>query len=564
MARLDTLLEWAAQNPNAPDMVIAREMQRIGVSPQEAASAFGLDPGEAAARYEAAQANWNNIPEPGKGVANDEQAAAFFYQAQRDGASNDQMARVMRDYGVTPAQAARVTNIPVEEVTNAYRASIQNLDSQASEELAQNRSAIGLEGAFDTRMRGLEAALSGLQEGLGQARTDLTGYTDRGLEALQAGLGGARTDLTGAEQRAQEQLAAGFGRAEGMFDPYRQAGTDALGMQAALSGARGQEAFNQAYQESPYIQFLQEQGERGALRNAAATGGLGGGNVLKELSRFNQGLAGQGLQQQIGNLGALSGQGMGATGAAANLASAGGQAQAGLTSNLGAQLAGLSQLGGTSGLGAYTNLGSQLGNIGVTGGTTAANMAYGTGTDLANMQFTAGRDLANQIANSQVQLANLASGQGQGISNIYGTQGGNLANLLTGYGGANAQLLQQLANALAASGQQASGQAAGLSGIPGVQNTEGIMGNIANTASGVGTAITAFSDARLKENIQLLGTTEGGYNLYSWDWKEEFKDLVGDKPRAGVLAQELLETNPEAVLVDEETGYYKVDYSKVN
>lgn len=564
MAGLDTLLEWAAQNPNAPDMVIAREMQRIGVSPQEAASAFGLDPAEAAARYEAAQANWQNIPEPGKGVANDEQAAAFFYQAIKDGASNDQMARVMRDYGVTTEQASRVTNVPLEDVRSAYQTSIANLDRAKNQADQEQKSAIGLEGAYDTRQRGLEAALSGLQEGLGAARTDLTYYTDKGLEALQAGLSGARTDLTGQEKIAQEQLASAFGRAEGMFDPYRQAGTDALAQQAALSGARGQEAFDQAYIESPYIQFLREQGERGALRNAAATGGLGGGNVLKELSRFNQGLSGQGIQQQIQNLGALSGQGLGATGAAANLASTGGQAQAGLSSNLGAQLAGLSQLGGTSGLGAYTNLGANLGNLGTLGATTAAQMAYGSGQDLGNMQFTAGRDLANQIANSQVQLANLASGQGQGLSNIFGTQAGNLANLLTGYGGTNAQLIQQLANALAGSGQQAAGQAAGLSSIPGTQQSQGIIGNIANAAGGIGTAITAFSDIRMKENIQHLGTlTDSGANLYSWDWKPEYRDLVGADKGAGVIAQEIMESNPGAVSVDESTGFYQVDYSKV-
>ena len=129
-------------------------MQRIGVSPQEAASAFGLDPAEATARYEAAQQNWQAIPEPGKGVANDEQAAAFFYQAQRDGASNDQMARVMRDYGVTPEQASRVTNIPLEQVSSAYQTSLANLDRANNQTAQDQRGAIGLEGAFDTRMRG--------------------------------------------------------------------------------------------------------------------------------------------------------------------------------------------------------------------------------------------------------------------------------------------------------------------------------------------------------------------------------------------------------------------------
>lgn len=563
MAALDRLLEWSAQNPGAPDMVIAREMERIGVSPVEAAAAFGLDPATAQARFDAAQQNWQNIPKAGAGVANDEQAAAFFYQAQRDGSTNDQMARVMRDYGVTPEQAARVTGIDPAQVQQAYNASLANLNQNATQQAEQMRSGIGLEGAYDARMAGLEAALSGLTEGLGQARTDLTTYTDTGLNALREGLGQARTDLTGQNALAQEQLAAGFGRAEGMFDPYRQAGTDALGMQSALSGAQGQDAFNQAYQESPYIKFLQEQGERATLRNAAATGGLGGGNVQKELTRFGQGLAGQGLQQQIQNLGALSGQGMGATGAAANLASAGGQAAAGYTSGLGSQLAGLSQLGGTQALGANTNLAAQLANLGITGGTTAGNWAYGTGADIANQRFTAGRDLANNIANSQVQLANLASGQGAGLSDIYGTQSGNLSNLLTGYGGTNAQLIQQLANALSAGNFTASGQAAGLASIPGSQQTTGIMGNIANTAAGAGTAIAAFSDVRMKENITPVGRTESGANLYSWSWKPEYRDLVDADMGMGVIAQEILETNPEAVSVDDETGFYKVDYSKV-
>jgi hypothetical protein len=74
----------------------------------------------------------------------------------------------------------------------------------------------------------------------------------------------------------------------------------------------------------------------------------------------------------------------------------------------------------------------------------------------------------------------------------------------------------------------------------------------------------AFSDIRMKENIQHLGAlTDSGANLYSWDWKPEYRDLVGADKGAGVIAQEIMESSPDAVSVDESTGFYKVDYSKV-
>jgi hypothetical protein len=160
--------------------------------------------------------------------------------------------------------------------------------------------------------RGTAAASRALAGGTRRARGDIESGTQRGLEALREGLGGARTDIE-----------AGFGRAERMFDPYTQAGRAALQQQQALSGALGQEAFQQAYQESPQMQFLREQGERAALRTASARGGLGGGRVMQELARYGTGLASQDLQNQIANLQALSSQGLGATGSAANIATGG-------------------------------------------------------------------------------------------------------------------------------------------------------------------------------------------------------------------------------------------------
>lgn len=79
----------------------------------------------------------------------------------------------------------------------------------------------------------------------------------------------------------------------------------------------------------------------------------------------------------------------------------------------------------------------------------------------------------------------------------------------------------------------------------------------ANTAAMSQLAMAAamfFSDARLKDDIRLIGKTPGGSNLYAY--------TIFGRPETGVLAQELLRTNPSAVSLHE-SGFYVVDYSKV-
>ena len=119
--------------------------------------------------------------------------------------------------------------------------------------------------------------------------------------------------------------------------------------------------------------------------------------------------------------------------------------------------------------------------------------------------------------------------------------------------------------------KQLPGQQIGLGsqlGQPYLQAQEGTAGlkqkaedNQANFFSGLasaGATAAAFSDARLKNNITPIG---GGW--YTWEWNDEAKRIGADKyPTTGVIAQDLLETNPEAVL-EGEHGYLMVDYSKV-
>ena len=81
-------------------------------------------------------------------------------------------------------------------------------------------------------------------------------------------------------------------------------------------------------------------------------------------------------------------------------------------------------------------------------------------------------------------------------------------------------------------------------------------------APGVGSSIvkglgSIFSDARLKHDANRIGTTPAGIPIY------KFKYLGSEKDQIGVMAQDVLEVKPSAVIEDE-SGYLKVDYRKVS
>ena len=71
-----------------------------------------------------------------------------------------------------------------------------------------------------------------------------------------------------------------------------------------------------------------------------------------------------------------------------------------------------------------------------------------------------------------------------------------------------------------------------------------------------------FSDVRLKENIQKVGVSQNGLNVYTWDWNEDGKRLAGKTPSVGVIAQEVEQVIPDAVSIGAE-GYLLVDYSQI-
>jgi predicted nucleic acid-binding Zn-ribbon protein len=67
-----------------------------------------------------------------------------------------------------------------------------------------------------------------------------------------------------------------------------------------------------------------------------------------------------------------------------------------------------------------------------------------------------------------------------------------------------------------------------------------------------------ISDARLKENLVLIGQSEKGINIYEFNY-------IGRKEKyQGVIAQELLNTDFESALIISEDGYYSVNYEKLD
>ena len=65
---------------------------------------------------------------------------------------------------------------------------------------------------------------------------------------------------------------------------------------------------------------------------------------------------------------------------------------------------------------------------------------------------------------------------------------------------------------------------------------------------------SAFSDKQLKENIVQVGRLYNGLPVYLFTYKGD------NEPRLGLMAQDVLSVNPEAVSIDN-SGYFKVNYA---
>lgn len=163
--------------------------------------------------------------------------------------------------------------------------------------------------------------MSSIGKAVGKVVGGITGSSDAAKGAQEGAAIQAKASQAGIEEQKRQ-----FDKIVELMKPFVTAGTGAVGQQQALLGLQGagaQRAAIQGLESMPYFQGLVQQGENALLQNAAATGGLRGGNVQAALAQFRPQMLNQAIQQQFANLGGLSSLGQ---------ASAAGQASAGMGS----------------------------------------------------------------------------------------------------------------------------------------------------------------------------------------------------------------------------------------
>lgn len=142
----------------------------------------------------------------------------------------------------------------------------------------------------------------------GQPVQEANDEAAREFDAIRKGLAMDEAKLA-ARQQAFDKKTSGYMDAQRGF---QEGGLQAFEAQKALAGMLGPEAQQAAIaqiESSPQYQAMVQQGERGILANAAATGGVRGGNTQAALAQYRpQVLAGL-IDQQYARLGGLSGLG---------------------------------------------------------------------------------------------------------------------------------------------------------------------------------------------------------------------------------------------------------------
>ena len=186
--------------------------------------------------------------------------------------------------------------------------------------------------------------------------------------------------------------------------------------------------------------------------------------------------------------------------------------------------------------------------LNASGGAVSGNAIQG-GQQFA--QDYAGNQLQNAFGNFQANRQNVASNL-YNASNIGSTAVQTAANAGTGTSSNVSNMLSSIGNA----------QSSATMGSANAQ--AGALNNVSNYAMLYGMMNKPTSDIRTKENIEQVGWLPNGLPVYTYEYKEEFKDdpLAGRGRFIGVMAHEVEKVIPEAVLTRSD-GYKMVDYSKV-
>jgi hypothetical protein len=186
----------------------------------------------------------------------------------------------------------------------------------------------------------------------------LTGILGKGASKKAQNAQNALYDKALGQQQGQ------FDQTQANFKPYLSAGGPAIASILDILGLNGpdpQQAAIAQLKGGPGFTSQYDTGVDTVLQNAAATGGLRGGNTQTGLAQFGSGLLNQIIQQQLAGLGGLAGMGAGAAGQIGQFGQANSSAITDILGNKGTTTA-----SGILGRGAITNntlngLGSMFG-----------------------------------------------------------------------------------------------------------------------------------------------------------------------------------------------------------
>lgn len=191
-------------------------------------------------------------------------------------------------------------------------------------------------------------------------------------------------------RKAGDQYNSGMQQLSTLFQPYSQAGGDALNMYRAglgLDGGAGSQQFTQAYQSLPGYQEGLQTGQDSAVAGLNASGRLNSGGALKALQKYGSDYENQRSGDYLTRLMGLSGMGQQATGQQVSTAGQGLQGQLGARTSA---YQGDMQAAGTLGQGLVAGANAEQGALGNLMGTAAylggaALGGGGLGSSLTNL-----------------------------------------------------------------------------------------------------------------------------------------------------------------------------------
>lgn len=378
---------------------------------------------------------------------------------------------------------------------------------------------------------GFMGAVDAVQQGADLGRADLAAGATGALESLNTQSGVARDDIGEGRDFALNQIQqaiqagrsgttqgvgsinSGVDRAIGFLNPYMSAGREALDPLMALSGVRGQEAFDAARMNDPAYNLALQESERALGRSAAVTGGIGSGNVKGRFQLNAQQQAAADIDRQLGRFRAITGAGQQAAGTAGGYSTQGGIAAGGLQARGGEleaqqlsrmadvgirsseQLSSIAQALGVSESQVLQSLGGNLSNIDVS-----------TGQQIGGMRETAGINAANIIQGTAGQQASIDAGLAQQLANLDQNTLNNIVNSIQSGAGTNLSSQQQLSATLANLGIGAGTSAANTAIGVGQAQAQGVTNPIGNA---INTGIGLYASGGLNQ------TPSTGYTPYS-------------------------------------------------